>query len=582
MAIQRFPLPSPQAGAVSPPSPSPSPRGGYLELTAIALGPRDGPRPLGLALARDDVMDDALLVLPCPPAHLLGAAGAGEEEEGKLAGGVGGGNPRGGIVGVEALRRLVAAVAPPPPSREGEGKPQEQGQEQSGPRGVWVTPPPAASASPASGGADGAWHLHKSLLAAAASLLPPPASPATAATPSSSNNKADAPSSNRGVTLALPLALYAAHCPRLPRRALAHEIAAFAALLAASTSSQGGGSGGVRRLLLVAADPAELAEALHAFHALASHTTPSSGPSTPPCPWAPTLHRLAAAVAALVDTAAFPFLLPTTAHAHQPDPEEAAADRRAELRAYARSLAPRPGEEGTRAAALQCCLWAGTLARRAVRWALTRPDAYRVTEVWGGVCGGPMVLAVVNDARVDPWVEALVRGRAKAVGGGGRWARLLTPLDAVESLAALRGLLQALAVVPSVAIGPAAPVAPVVEEEGVEDGAEEVASTTTTTAAAALAATGGLAHGWGLGEDEDEEDEDDAEGEADAYGGGAAWGGLGGGEYVRRLSLLSPGADPGLDASVETVVERFPRCWLEEPLPPAVAGTAARAREAPF
>jgi hypothetical protein len=30
------------------------------------------------------------------------------------------------------------------------------------------------------------------------------------------------------------------------------------------------------------------------------------------------------------------------------------------------------------------------------------------------------VLAVVNDVRVDPWVEALMRGHAKAVGGGGR------------------------------------------------------------------------------------------------------------------------------------------------------------------
>lgn len=53
---------------------------------------------------------------------------------------------------------------------------------------------------------------------------------------------------------------------------------------------------------------------------------------------------------------------------------------------------------------------------------------------------------------------------------------------------------------------------------------------------------------------------------------------------MRRLSLvglLGP-ADRSLDASVETVVERFPRCcWLEEQ-PAALVARQQQAREAPF
>ncbi len=441
VAILRIPLPrsSSSASPSAPQSPPPPPPHYYLELSAVALGGSDSSssrsHPLGLG---DEDARDAVLVLPSPPPPLPQAAGTeAEEEEGK-AGQV----AMGGGMHAE-LRRLVAAINPLAMSQGGQQQEQQQQaqaqeKEEAGTtivpsRGVWVTPSPAATITTEAGGvagADGVWRVHKSLLGAAASLLP--AKQQDQGGPSSSSS-----STNGGsAVLALPLALYAAHCPRLPRRALAQEAAAFAWLLAAASSSpqqpqpqptatitggnkQAGTGGGVRKVVLVAGDVGELKELLHAFHALAA-TTASEPAAAASCPWGPALQRLAAAVSALVDTAPFPFLLPSPAATTAATADD---DERDELRALARNLTPRAGEEASRATALQCCLWAGTLARRAVRLVLGRPDAYRATEVWGGGAvgvGGPRVLAVVNDVRVDPWVEALMRGHAKAVGGGGR------------------------------------------------------------------------------------------------------------------------------------------------------------------
>jgi hypothetical protein len=114
-----------------------------------------------------------------------------------------------------------------------------------------------------------------------------------------------------------------------------------------------------------------------------------------------------------------------------------------------------------------------------------------------------------------------------------------------------------------------------------------------TTAAATTASGSSIYHGWGLDEGGEGEEEGGGFGHG---GGGRAWDEEEeeeeGEEGVWHLSV----ADPGLDASVETVVERFPRCcWLGDERPPLsllpVGGAAVRgpspqmqqqAREAPF
>jgi hypothetical protein len=147
-----------------------------------------------------------------------------------------------------------------------------------------------------------------------------------------------------------------------------------------------------------------------------------------------------------------------------------------------------------------------------------------------------------------------------------RRARLLTPLDALESLAALHNLLRAfLPVITSSSTSSSILLAaPELEEEEDEEAGSTTAAATTNTGGDGSGSS--IYHGWGL------EDENDA----------GAW--EGDEEGVRRLSLagfLWP-ADRSLDASVETVVERFPRCcWLEEQQP-AVATRQHQAREAPF
>ena len=63
-----------------------------------------------------------------------------------------------------------------------------------------------------------------------------------------------------------------------------------------------------------------------------------------------------------------------------------------------------------------------------------------VTEVW--TKGGQRILAVVNEERVDGAMETLGKNWGKAGGrGGGRWTSLVSPIDALVSLDALRHVL---------------------------------------------------------------------------------------------------------------------------------------------
>ena len=63
-----------------------------------------------------------------------------------------------------------------------------------------------------------------------------------------------------------------------------------------------------------------------------------------------------------------------------------------------------------------------------------------MTEVWNR--GGQRVLAVVNEERVDEAMETLGKNWAKAGGrAGGRWTSLVSPIDALMSLDALRHVL---------------------------------------------------------------------------------------------------------------------------------------------
>ncbi|GAB5037125.1 plk protein kinase, partial [Nannochloropsis oceanica] len=93
------------------------------------------------------------------------------------------------------------------------------------------------------------------------------------------------------------------------------------------------------------------------------------------------------------------------------------------------------------------CLWAGLAARRLTRLVLEREGGRGrgrdVTEVWNR--GGQRVLAVVNEERVDGAMETLGKNWAKAGGrAGGRWTSLVSPIDALVSLGALRHVLAVL------------------------------------------------------------------------------------------------------------------------------------------